>query len=410
MTVKFSGGRAAGKVAAMQKSKLAVITSHPIQYYAPVFRALAGSDFLDLKVFYTWSQAADAQLFDRDFGQAVTWDIPLLTGYTHCFVRNVSDKPGTDHFGGLKNPTLQAEIENWGAEAVLIYGWYSQSHLRALRYFKGRIPVLFRGDSTLLDQRPRWRTALRRVFLRWVYSHVDLAIAVGSNNRDYFAWCGLGPEKIALAPHSVDTRRFSGNATQDEGRAADWRRERGIAADQIVFLYAGKLQPKKDPLLLLEAQQALPPGAHLVFVGSGELEEELRRRVASRNDVHTLPFQNQSQMPWIYRIGDVYVLPSRGPGETWGLALNEAMACARAVIASSKVGGARDLIEPGDNGWIFTAGDLEALTTVMRQAQVRGRAGLAHMGEVSLARSSRWSTEASAECILAAVQRALSRG
>jgi glycosyltransferase involved in cell wall biosynthesis len=90
--------------------------------------------------------------------------------------------------------------------------------------------------------------------------------------------------------------------------------------------------------------------------------------------VHFLPFQNQSLMPVVYRLGNVFVLPSQGPGETWGLALNEAMATGRAIIASSKVGGARDLILPGTNGWIFESGDRGALERALGQAADRGSA------------------------------------
>ena len=47
-------------------------------------------------------------------------------------------------------------------------------------------------------------------------------------------------------------------------------------------------------------------------------------------------------MPIVYRLGDLFCLPSQGPGETWGLAINEAMACKRQVIASNKCGAAID--------------------------------------------------------------------
>src|ERR1700675_1218524 len=159
----------------MPQSKLAIVCTHPIQYYAPVFRALAMSRQIDLRVFYTWSQAATDSMFDSGFGSEVKWDIPLLDGYSYQFVRNVAKHPGLDHFGGLNTPTLAREIEAWEPDALLVYTWNSQAHLRVLRYFKGRLPILFRGDSTLLDHRPWWRALLRRLFLTWVYSHVDVA-------------------------------------------------------------------------------------------------------------------------------------------------------------------------------------------------------------------------------------------
>lgn len=443
----------------MRRRKLAVITTHPIQYYAPVFRELASGGAraadtaLDLKVFYTWSQSADSELFDAGFGAAVAWDVPLLAGYAYEFVPNVAADPGVHHFRGLQNPELVKAIEAWGADAVLIIGWSHHSHLRALRHFKGRIPVFFRGDSTLLDERSWWRSALRRGFLRWVYSHVDMAIAVGANSRDYFSWCGLPDARIAVAPHCVDTVRFGADGAARDAQAAEWRLSLGIPREAVVFLFAGKFQRKKSPDTLLAAFRRLGGAAHLVFVGSGELEAELKAETelkpqealnaeADRNVhaeltaepaldaeadlnalaeirplqvavseaghnaklgptalVHFLPFQNQSVMPLVYRLGDVFVLPSRGPGETWGLALNEAMACGRAVMASTKVGGARDLIRPGETGWVFAADDVAALGAALRAAAALGRAGLAAVGHAGRQRIAGWTTEESARRI-----------
>ena len=387
----------------MPQRKLAIISTHPIQYYAPVFRALAASTEIELRVFYTWSQAATDGVFDPGFGTEVKWDIPLLDGYAYQFVRNVAKRPGLNHFGGLNTPTLVREIEAWQPDAVLVYTWNSQSHLHALRYFKGKLPVLFRGDSTLLDRRAWWRSLLRRIFLTWVYSHVDIAIAVGTNNKAYFAWCGLPPQRIALAPHSIDTVRFAADAAGHESIAMEWRQKLDLDPGGVVILYAGKLQRKKNPGLLLDAFSALKSGSHLVFVGNGELEAELRRKAETIENVHFMPFQNQSVMPAVYRLGDVFVLPSQGPEETWGLALNEAMASGRVVIASSKVGGACDLIRPDENGWIFESGDRHTLEDVLGRAVKCGRSGLHAMGRAAQASSVHWSTEESARRIGEAV-------
>jgi glycosyltransferase involved in cell wall biosynthesis len=385
------------------KVKLAILSSHPIQYYAPVFRALAESCAIEPRVFYTWSQTAQGQIADPGFSIALQWDIPLLEGYQYEFVPNVSRDPGTHHFWGLRNPTLLAAIKRWAPDALLVYGWNCWSHLRALVHFKGRVPVFFRGDSTLLDEQSVLRSRARRSLLRWIYSHIDTAIAVGQNNRDYFRWCGVPEESVVFAPHSVDTHRFAADAAHQH-RALEWRRQLGIGPAATVFLFAGKLQPKKDPSLLLEAFLKLGDiGAHLLFVGNGTLEADLKRQARLSDRVHFMPFQNQSVMPAVYRLGDVFVLPSRGPGETWGLALNEAMASGRAVIASSKVGGARDLVSPDVNGWIFEAGSLPGLTSALREVLAAGRERVRLMGEAARDIIANWGTEAAARGIVEAV-------
>jgi glycosyltransferase involved in cell wall biosynthesis len=388
-----------------RRIRLAVVSTHPIQYYAPLFRALATSPFVVPRVFYTWSHTAEGSVFDPGFGRSFKWNVPLLNGYDHVFLPNVANRPGSNHFLGIRNPQLTPAIERWGADAVLVFGWNLHSHLGALRHFSGRIPVMFRGDSTLLNPQKPLRRLLRKLFLRWVYSHVDMAVAVGTNNRDYFRWCGLAPEKLALAPHCIDTERFGDASGEHAARADEWRRELGIPPDAVAFLYAAKFIPQKDPGLLLDAFRSLGASAHLVYLGEGELELALRARAADMRNVHFLPFQNQLTMPTVYRLGDALVLPSCS--ETWGLAMNEAMASGRPVIASSRVGGARDMIEEGVTGWSFSAMSRDDLARTLRTAMSLGREGLRHMGETCRNASIAWSPENSAAAIAAAAVRAV---
>lgn len=391
----------------MRPIRLAIVSTHAIQYYAPIFQALARSSAVQPRVFYTWSQTGDSVVADPGFGRPISWDIPLLEGYEFQFVTNVAARPGTDHFLGLRNPALIRTIERWQPDAILVFGWNCESHLRVLRHFKRKIPVFFRGDSTLLDPSPLWRTAARRILLGWVYRHVDVAIAVGSNNRDYFRWCGVPDARIAFAPHAIDTNRFSDADGENVLRGTQWREELGLPPDARTILFAGKLLSKKAPELLLQAFLRCRPTpnqcARLIFVGDGELESQLRTLANERTDVLFLPFQNQRAMPAVYRLSDVFVLPSRGPGETWGLALNEAMAAGRPIVASTKVGGARDLVKENINGWLFESGNLHQLTGVVREILTCDARKIREMGEAARRESLRWSIEAAAAGIERAV-------
>ena len=166
--------------------RLAIVTTHPIQYYAPLFRLLTKEPGMELKIFYTWSQTQKGPKYDTDFGKMIEWDIPLLDGYSYEFVENVAADPGVHHFRGIDNPALNNKITEWGPDFLLVIGWNFKSHLSCMRYFKGKIPVLFRGDSTLLDEKPGLKKILRRIFLKWIYRHADYALYVGKNNHDYF--------------------------------------------------------------------------------------------------------------------------------------------------------------------------------------------------------------------------------
>lgn len=389
----------------MKKIKLAIVSTHPIQYYAPVFRELARSESVHPRVFYTWSQKSERETLDREFGMRFAWDIPLLEGYESQFVENIARNPGANSFFHINTPSLSRLIRAWGADAVLVYGWNSYSHLRALMTLRSRMPVLFRGDSTLLDPITPLRKLARRLFLRWVYSHVDVAIAVGQNSRDYFLWCGLPSGKIAFAPHSIDTIRFGDPDGVHAERAAAKRRALGIPDDSIVLEFAGKFTANKNPILLLEATKCLGQSVHLILAGSGELEQRLRSAAHQQANIHFLPFQNQSDMPYVYRLADLFVLPSRS--ETWGLAMNEAMASGRPVLAASRVGGARDLIRAGETGWIFDSGNLDAMIAALRAANAIGRQRLLQIGENARRSIAKWSTQEAAMGIADAVSRAV---
>jgi len=377
-----------------ERPRLAIVTTHPIQYYAPAFRLLHQRREVHAKVFYTWEQAQQ-RIYDPKFGRHIQWDIPLLEGYDYTFVKNIASQPGSHHFRGIITPTLTQEISAWQADAVLFFGWSYYGHLQAMRHFKGKIPVLFRGDSHLLDETGGIRQWLRRTALRLIYRYVDQALYVGINNRAYYLRHGLRPEQLIFAPHAVENERFEWNADNQSKEAQDWRLSMGIKKQDLVFLFAGKLEPKKNPNLLLGAFLSLSaPNIHLVMVGNGEMEAELKTKANGRSNVHFLEFQNQSRMPVVYRLANVFVLPSRGPGETWGLAINEAMACNIPILTSDKVGCAVDLVEENINGFIFRSDDSLDLAQNLNRFVEKDSSQLTQMGSASRQKIQSWSLEA----------------
>lgn len=347
--------------------RLAIITTHPIQYYAPMFKLLAGR--CNLKVFYTWGEDSIKPKFDPGFGKTIEWDIPLLDRYDYEFLTNTSRQPGSHHFKGIVNPDAIQRINAFQPHTILVYGWSNQSHLKILRHYKGKIPVWFRGDSNLIDKGTGWRVLLKSLFLRWIYCHVDKAFYVGTANKAYFKKYGLKENQLIFAPHAIDITRFAETRLIE---ASNFRKELNIQETDILVLFAGKLEHKKDPKLLLNAFAQLgQENLHLLFVGNGILEEELKSKsqeLKHKALIHFLPFQNQKTMPVVYQSCDLFCLPSRGSGETWGLAVNEAMAAGKAILVSDKVGCAADLVKNGKNGYQFKSGDQADLLSKLKLA------------------------------------------
>ena len=376
--------------------KLAIITTHPIQYYSPVFKLLHTRNKVDIKVFYTWGELS-LKKYDPGFNKKIEWDIPLINGYPYEWVKNTSKDPGTHHFMGIVNPDLIDQITTWKPDFILVYGWAFYSHLKIIRYFKNKIPVLFRGDSTLLDEKEGVRLLLKSIFLKWVYRHIDHAFYVGTDNKAYFKKYGLKEDQLSFAPHAVDNKRF---AEDKQEKAQFIRRQSGINNDELIILFTGKLEEKKAPMQLLDAFFGLKnEHVHLLFVGSGPLEKQLKIKAKENHNVHFMDFQNQSQMPAVYGACDLFCLPSKGPGETWGLAVNEAMACGKAILVSDRVGAAADLVEPGYNGAIFNAGSKADFIYNLNKLIAKGKNELVSMGEHSERLISEWSFEKQALAI-----------
>ena len=365
--------------------RLAIVLSHPTQYYSPWFRDISGNSGFDLKVFYLWNFGA-SETTDRKFGESFRWDVPLLEGYESEFLPNQSDDPGTHHFGGLNNPGVAKAIADWRPDALLIFGYKYATHLRLLfspRLWK--IPFFFRGDSHELVPSRGWKSRIGRLVRTILFQRFRCFLAVGQANRQYFRNSGVPERKIQFVPHCVDNDRFQNAAANARTEAVAWKSEIGIPSEALVVLFAGKFEEKKRPQDLLEAflaiRESLPAPTVLLFVGGGQLETELRRIAASSLDqsVFFVSFQNQRAMPKVYASGDLLALTSRGRGETWGLAVNEAMNLGIPALLSDQVGCAADLVVPGETGWTFASGDRRALETTLIEA-LSDRDGLTRRG------------------------------
>lgn len=370
--------------------RLAIITTHPIQYNAPLFRLLSKRKRISVKVFYTWGQSKET-VFDARFGLQRSWDIPVLEGYEYEFVDNTSKQPDSNNFFGVINPGLIDKLKKEHFDAILVYRWSVWSHLRVLRSFGKAPKLLFRGDSHLFNFRNNLKGVIKKWLLQFVYRRVDYALYVGKHNKDYYQLSGLRNGQLVYAPHAIDNERFSKGGDEWEKKANEERALWSIPEHCIVFLYAGKFYEVKQLDLLIDVFKDLKgDGYRLVLVGSGEQEKQLRMEAVRDERIIFQPFRNQSEMPLVYRMGDVFVLPSKS--ETWGLSVNEAMACGRPAIVSDACGCATELIKKGETGFVFDHTNRNELLTALQQftsnkiARAMGGHAFVHIQQFSLER------------------------
>jgi len=361
------------------KPRVAFVTSHPIQYQVPVFRCLAARSDLDFVVLFAMLPDAAAQ--GAGFGVAFEWDIPLLEGYNYRVLNNVSVSPGVTHFRGCDTPEIKSVLQELKIDVVIVNGWVVKTCLQTLWACKrSGIPCIVRGEANNLRQRPWWKRLLQRLLVR----RYDAVLPSGNANRDFYRSHGVPESRMFAAPYCIENERFARAASEAEPRRAELRAQWNIPKDAVCYLYCGKFETKKHPVELVEAfLKALTTidhqhPIHLMMVGDGDLRVKCESLISSqtadcpsyRVPITFTGFLNQSQIVDAYVAADILMLPSDA-GETWGLVVNESMACGRPAIVSSDVGCASDLIEHNQTGWIFPSGDWGSLSKLITQIRAQ---------------------------------------
>lgn len=367
--------------------RIVFINSHPIQYFVPLYQQITREQpTIDLTVLYLTTETVHGYQ-DRQFGTEVNWGLPLLEGYRYRFLMNHSPKPSLYHgFFGLINWGLVGELRRMPKSIVVSHGWAYASNLIALMAAKAfGHTVCLRGDNPLKLEafKTPWKRRLRNLFLRvGVFSVTDYVLPVGRQNRQLFASFGIADHRMISVPHAVDNQRFRHEHRRLQKEPGRGALTTGLNGKRIV-LYVGKLIDKKRPMDLLRAYEQLT-ATHtdlaLVFVGDGALRAVIKAYAQAYRlaDVHITGFVNQRDIARYYALAHVFVMCS-GPGETWGLAVNEAMNFGLPIVASDLVGCADDLVELGVNGYTYPAGDITALAKTIRRCldgAVSGQASL----------------------------------
>ena len=354
--------------------RLAIFTSHPIQYQAPLFRALAASESIAPTVYFGSRHGADVAV-DVGFGTAFKWDVPLLDGYEHEFLPNRASQPDVSRFRGVRLSRPEAVFANRHYDAVLVFGWQTLAHIQMIQAaWNAGLPVLLRGDSTLRRAAPGGaRGALRRAM--WLPARQQLYaaafrrvagfLAVGSRNLEYYRSFRVPQEKLFWAPAGVDNDWFSLPESQRAAARARIRARLRVTDRTIVFASAAKLIGVKRPFDLVDAVADLRRrniDGHALFIGDGEERAAIEQRASHAGMAEATSitgFVNQRELPEWYAAADALVLPSAS--ETWGLVVNEAMAAGLPVVVSDGVGCAVDLVREGENGFTYPCGNVQAL-------------------------------------------------
>jgi glycosyltransferase involved in cell wall biosynthesis len=316
--------------------KLIYLASHPIQYHAPLFRALAGR--CAFEAWFAHRQDAQGQAA-AGYATPFEWDVDVLSGFAGRFLHNVAREPSVQRFGGCDVPDIAGLLAQARPDALVVGGWNLKVYWQARRAARGLgIPVFARSDSQRMPGDGLVRRIGRQLVHRVMLRGFDGFLVAGTRSTDYLRGLGIPPARIAVVPHTIDVARFAAaRARRDGVRAAL------DAGTRRVLLFVGRLVPMKRAGRLVAAMQGRDPGREVLWiVGDGPLRAALEAQAASTGaPVRFLGFRNQSELPELMAAADLLVLPSQR--DTWGLVVNEALAAGTPALVDRSAGCAPDL-------------------------------------------------------------------
>jgi glycosyltransferase involved in cell wall biosynthesis len=383
------------------RPRFAVVVSHPIQYYAPYYRAIAADGAVELKAFFCSRFGMD-DMIDPGLGVEVTWKADLLGGYEHEFLPEAQSIKSFA-FRDMDNPSISEKLDEYNPDVVLIHGYAQGTMARTILWCRrNQVPLLNISDRSFSGLTTWFRRFARRIVLPLILRQYSAFLVIGDSIHRFYKSFGAKDEQIFRVPIMLDESFWALRALKED-RRKKVRSELGIDK-KFVVLYVGKFIARKRPQDLLAALEVIAQKSdinpakeiHVLFAGDGEMLTELKERARAKNLPATfLGFVNIDQLPNFYCAADILAHPAEN--ESYGIITLEAAVFGLPLVLGDKVGaiGPTSIARPGINTLTYRSGDTAGLAdaimqlasdTCLRQRFGQASAELAaeHEGKVSV--------------------------
>ncbi|MGH9504276.1 MAG: glycosyltransferase family 4 protein [Terriglobales bacterium] len=378
------------------RRRLVILTEIIAPYRIPVFNQLAQHEEIDLHVIFL--AASDPGLRDwLIYMDEIRFSYQVLPSWRRRFAGH----------NLLLNHGLKRALQRLAPEVILCGGYNYLASWQAMQWARrSRAPFILWVESTERDLRSHNRVieTLKNKFMKGC----DAFVVPGKSSLQYVTTYGVDQHDIFIAPNAVDIDLFAHRAAAVREHATERRQE--LQLPSRFFLFVGRLVREKGVFDLLEAYGKLTPALRaavgLVLVGDGTARAELTRRASAiePGQVRCTGFVHRDQLAGYYALAETFVFPSHT--DTWGLVVNEAMACGLPVISSDAAGCTADLVQNGWNGRVIVRGDVVQLAAAMDEL-ARDITVPLRMGNHSRERILKYSPEA---CASGIAQASLSAG
>lgn len=330
--------------------KIGVVTAIPTPYRDPFWNAVAAQPETLLHVYYCAKTTAD-----RPWNP--TWELQyeseVLDGYN---VMAALPSQGFSYW----NPQICARLQAGKHDALIVGGYNYPTMMVTIRFARRhRIPYFLMSESHLNEPKSAWRRVLKRPLVQWAVGGAAGCFPTGVWAREYLLHYGAKPDRMWFMPNVPDVASLDARAQELTPQRAELR-EKWQLGDGPIVLFLGRLVAFKRVDLLIKAfaTASLPDSARLVIVGDGVERSSLEALAVGlgiSNKVSFVGFVDPSEVPCWFAVSDLFVLPSMG--ETWSVAVIEALASGVPVVTTDSVGAAPDAINDPAVGTIVRSGD-----------------------------------------------------
>lgn len=337
--------------------KIALVISHPVQHFCPMYASWSKISGVELKVFFG-SNLGAVKYLDPNFKKEISWSNLYLDEFKHEFLNGDKTLQSTPD---LDASNLDEKLDQFKPNLLVHYGYYHKLAKRARNWaLKNKVKTAYISDAEHRQQRPLWKEILKFPYLFFYFKKINYFFTVGNANESYYKFYGVSKNKMHRMMFSIDKKSYDIAFSKKLEIRTELRTSYNIANDDTVISVVGKLvnwKSQDDLIKLLYSLEKILPQKkfHLLVAGSGVMEEDWKKLAQNltHNKVHFLGFVNPTDLPQIYAATDVYIHPAKI--EPHSLSISEAiyMGCPVIVANTSGSWGQNDDVQEGKNGFVY---------------------------------------------------------
>ena len=353
----------------LNKIKIAIVVSHPIQHFCPQYVSFAENENIELKVFFG-SALGYKKYVDVNFKEEISWSNLNLDKFDHVFLNGDAVLQADKN---LDAKSLEEELKLFNPTLLIGYGYFQKLQRRAKRWaLKNQLPLAYISDAEGRQKRQPVKEWVKSWILTRYFNSIPYFLTVGDANETYYRRYGVPETKMLRMHFPIDVKQYRKSFEDKEILRKNIREKYGIGENEIVLSVVGKLSPWKNQDHIIEAIKILEQkdfNSILFILGSGQQKEawEQKAKELKQSTVYFPGFVSIDELPAYYAATDIYVHPASV--EPHSIAVSEAVYMGCPVILSNRCGsyGERDDLKERANGLVFPFGDIPALAAAIEK-------------------------------------------